>query len=166
MTIGLTKAARKDATHLCQVMPDGVAPAFAARLLVAVQKRAQMPIERAFGRILKKLPCPSEKINRSDLVQLLSDRFSQLTQGDSETAVSTNLQAMNSAIVGGHRIEIRGFGSFSVIHRAARMGRNPRSGAPVEIPAARVQHFKPGKALREAVDLPSKEFAPAKSQRK
>ena len=105
-------------------------------------------------------------MNRSDLVQLLSDRFSQLTQGDAETAVSTILEAMNSAMVRGHRIEIRGFGSFSVIHCASRMGRNPRSGAPVEIPAARVPHFKVGKALREAVDLPSEEVAPAKSQRK
>jgi len=108
-----------------------------------------------FGRILKKLPYPSEQMNRSDLVQLLSERFSQLTQGDAETAVSTILEAMNSAMVRGHRIEIRGFGSFSVIHRAARMGRNPRSGAPVKIPSARVPHFKPGKALRETVDLPS-----------
>ena len=105
-------------------------------------------------------------MNRSDLVQLLSDRFSQLTQGDAETAVSTILDAMNSAMVGGHRIEIRGFGSFSVIHRAPRMGRNPRSGASVEIPAVRVPHFKPGKALREAVDLPVDEVAPAKRQAK
>jgi integration host factor subunit beta len=108
-----------------------------------------------FVRILKKLPYPSEQMNRSDLVQLLSDPFSQLTQGDAETAVSTILEAMNSAMVRGHRIEIRGFSSFSVIHRASRMGRNPRSGAPVEIHAARVPHFKPGKALREAVDLPT-----------
>jgi integration host factor subunit beta len=97
-------------------------------------------------------------MNRSDLVQLLCDRFSQLTQWGAETAVSTILEAMNSAMVRGHRIEIRGFGSFSVIHRASRMGRNPRSGAPVEIPAARMPHFKPGKALREAVDLPTDGF--------
>ena len=63
----------------------------------------------------------------SDLVQLLSDRFSQLTQGGAETAVSTILEAMNSAMVRGHRIEIRGYGSFSVIHHASRMGHNPRS---------------------------------------
>ena len=79
---------------------------------------------------------------------------------------STILEAMNSAMVRGHRIEIRGFGSFSVIHRASRMGRNPRSGAPVEIPAARMPHFKPGKALREAVDLPTDEVAPTQSQAK
>lgn len=100
-------------------------------------------------------------MNRSDLLQLLSDRFSQLTQGDAETTI---LEAMNGAMARGHRIEIRGFGSFSVIHRASRIDRNPRSGAPVEIPAARVPHFKPGKALREAVDLPADKVAPAKSQ--
>jgi integration host factor subunit beta len=55
--------------------------------------------------------------------------------------------------VRGHRIEIRGFGSFSVNHRPPRMGRNPRSGEAVHIPSKRVPHFKPGKALREAVDL-------------
>lgn len=85
---------------------------------------------------------------------------------DAETAVSTILQATNSALVRGHRIEIRGFGGFSVIHRASRMGRNPRSGAPVEIPATRVSNFKPGKALREAVDLPADEVAPAQSHAK
>ena len=105
-------------------------------------------------------------MNRSDLVQLLSDRFSQLTQGDAETAVSTILEAIDSAMVRGHRIDIRGFGSFSVIHRASRIGLNPRSGASVEIPAARMPHFKPGKALREAVDLPADEVAPAQSQAK
>ena len=107
-------------------------------------------------RILKKLPYPSEQMNRSDLVQLLSDRFSQLTQGDAETAVSTILEAMNSAMVRGHCIEIRGFGSFTVVHRALRLGRNPRSGAAVDIPEQRAPHFKVGKALREAVDSPTK----------
>jgi integration host factor subunit beta len=60
---------------------------------------------------------------------------------------------MNDALVRGHRIEIRGFGSFSVNHRAPRLGRNPRNGESVEIPEKRVPHFKPGKALRESVDM-------------
>jgi integration host factor subunit beta len=55
-------------------------------------------------------------------------------------------------LVKGHRIEIRGFGSFTVNHRPARVGRNPRSGERVDIPEKRVPHFKPGKGLREAVD--------------
>ena len=91
-------------------------------------------------------------MNRSDLVEELAAHFDQLTQRDAEFAVKAILDAMNDALVRGHRIEIRGFGSFSVNHRAPRVGRNPRSGASVAIPEKRVVHFKPGKALREAVD--------------
>ena len=91
-------------------------------------------------------------MTRSDLVEELANRFSQLTHHDAEFAVKAILDAMNEAMVRGHRIEIRGFGSFSVNHHAPRMGRNPRSGESVAIPQRRVPHFKPGKALREAVD--------------
>ena len=91
-------------------------------------------------------------MTRSDLVEALAARFSHLTQRDEEYAVKTMLDAIGQALVQGHRIEVRGFGSFSVSHRPPRMGRNPRSGESVAIPAKRVPHFKPGKALREAVD--------------
>ncbi|MBT0570772.1 integration host factor subunit beta [Curvibacter sp. CHRR-16] len=91
-------------------------------------------------------------MNRSDLVDELSQRFSHLTHRDAELAVKTILDAMNDALAKGHRIEIRGFGSFSITRRPPRMGRNPRSGEQVAIPEKRVAHFKPGKALREAVD--------------
>jgi integration host factor subunit beta len=60
-------------------------------------------------------------------------------------------------MVKGHRIEIRGFGSFTVNHRPARIGRNPRSGERVDIPEKRVPHFKPGKGLRVAVDIPAQD---------
>ncbi|MGS0754670.1 integration host factor subunit beta [Roseateles sp. GG27B] len=83
---------------------------------------------------------------------MLAERFGQLTQRDSEFAVKTILDAMSDALARGHRIEIRGFGSFQVNHRPPRTGRNPRSGAQVMIPEKLVPHFKPGKALREAVD--------------
>ena len=99
-------------------------------------------------------------MTRSDLVEELAARFSQLTQRDAELAVKAILEAMNDALVRGHRIEIRGFGSFSVNYRAPRMGRNPRSGESVAIPEKRVPHFKPGKALREAVDFQSAPVAP------
>lgn len=95
------------------------------------------------------------QMNRSDLIESLAARFGQLTLRDIDSTVSAILDAMNSAMVRGHRIEIRGFGSFSVIHRASRFGRNPRSGAQVKIPEKRVPHFKPGKALRTAVDAPT-----------
>ncbi|AVS74093.1 integration host factor subunit beta [Paracidovorax cattleyae] len=91
-------------------------------------------------------------MTRSDLVEELAARFGQLTQRDAEAAVKTILDAVGDALVRGHRIEVRGFGSFSVNHRPPRMGRNPRSGEAVHIPEKRVPHFKPGKALREAVD--------------
>ncbi len=91
-------------------------------------------------------------MTRSDLIEELAARFRQLTQRDAEFAVKAILDAMNEALVRGHRIEIRGFGSFSVNHRSPRLGRNPRSGESVAIPEKHVPHFKPGKALREAVD--------------
>jgi integration host factor subunit beta len=91
-------------------------------------------------------------MTRSDLVNRLADRFAQLTQRDTEFAVRTMLDAMADALARGHRIEIRGFGSFSINRRPPRMGRNPRSGEKVVIEEKLVPHFKAGKALREAVD--------------
>jgi integration host factor subunit beta len=91
-------------------------------------------------------------MTRSDLVEDLAARFAQLTQRDADLAVKTILDAMGDALVRGHRIEIRGFGSFAINRRPPRLGRNPRSGESVAIPEKRVPHFKPGKALREAVD--------------
>ena len=91
-------------------------------------------------------------MTRSDLVEALANRFSQLTHRDTEFAVKAILDAMNDALVRGHRIEIRGFGSFTINRRPPRIGRNPRSGESVAIPEKRVPHFKPGKALRETVD--------------
>ena len=91
-------------------------------------------------------------MTRSDLVIQLAERFSQLTHRDTEFAVKTILDAMSAALAKGHRIEIRGFGSFSINRRPPRLGRNPRSGEQVVIAEKLVPHFKPGKALREAVD--------------
>jgi integration host factor subunit beta len=94
-------------------------------------------------------------MTRSELVEELAAKFSQLTQKDAEQAVKTILDAVSDALVRGHRVEIRGFGSFTVNHRAPRTGRNPRSGAEVNIPEKKVPHFKPGKALRELIDAPT-----------
>ncbi len=101
-------------------------------------------------------------MTRSDLVEELSARFGQLSQRDAEFAVKAILNAMGDALVRGHRIEIRGFGSFSVTHRPPRQGRNPRSGESVSIPEKRVPHFKPGKALREAVDAKTQSLQSAR----
>ena len=97
-------------------------------------------------------------MTRSDLVEELAVRFSQLTHRDAELAVKTILDAMGDTLVCGNRIEIRGFGSFSVNRRPPRMGRNPRSGESVAIPEKKVPHYKPGKALREGVDHRTEEL--------
>ena len=99
-------------------------------------------------------------MTRSDLVEELANQFPQLTHRDAEFAVNAILGAMNDALVRGHRIEIRGFGSFSISRRPPRIGRNPRSGESVAIPEKKVPHFKPGKALREAVDQRTPELKP------
>ena len=91
-------------------------------------------------------------MTRSDLVAALAERFGQLTQRDTEFAVKTMLDAMSDALARGHRIEIRGFGSFGLNHRPARIGRNPKSGDKVLVPEKFVPHFKAGKELRERVD--------------
>jgi integration host factor subunit beta len=91
-------------------------------------------------------------MSRYDLVTQLAERFGQLAHRDTEFAVKTILDAMSDALARGHRIEIRGFGSFSINRRPPRVGRNPRSGEQVAVAEKRVPHFKPGKALREAVD--------------
>lgn len=90
-------------------------------------------------------------MTRSELVNLLADRYPQLAHRDAEFAVKAILECMTDAMGKGHRIEIRGFGSFSITRRPPRIGRNPRSGEQVAIPEKLVPHFKPGKALRERV---------------
>ncbi|MCO4089058.1 MAG: integration host factor subunit beta [Limnohabitans sp.] len=105
-------------------------------------------------------------MTRSDLVEELAARFAQLTHRDAELAVKTVLDAMSDALAKGHRIEIRGFGSFSINRRPPRVGRNPRSGESVQIPEKRVPHFKPGKALREAVDTGTVVQSPKKAKPK
>jgi integration host factor subunit beta len=91
-------------------------------------------------------------MNRSDLVTEMAARFDQLSQIDAELAVNTILETIGSAMARGHRIEIRGFGAFSVNQQAPRMGRNPRNGDSVAVPERRIAHFKPGKELREKVN--------------
>lgn len=88
-------------------------------------------------------------MTRSELIDLLAERFEQLTHRDAEACVKTILNTMTQALEQGQRIEIRGFGSFSTHWRAPRAGRNPKTGESVDIPERRVPHFKPGKLLRD-----------------
>ena len=91
-------------------------------------------------------------MTKSELIEVLSRKQSQLAYKDIEIAVKTILEYMSSSLSNGERIEIRGFGSFSLHYRPARSGRNPKSGEPVSLPAKYVPHFKPGKELRERVN--------------
>lgn len=92
-------------------------------------------------------------MTKSELILRLAQRQPQLDQRDVELAVKGLLERMSAALEAGDRIEVRGFGSFSLHDRPSRMGRNPKTGGSVEVPDRRVPHFKPGKELRERVDL-------------
>ena len=91
-------------------------------------------------------------MTKSELIARLAARFPQLVAKDADFAVKMILDAMSEALVKGDRIEIRGFGSFSLNYRPPRVGRNPKSGEKVDVPEKWVPHFKAGKELRERVD--------------
>ncbi|RMF20177.1 MAG: integration host factor subunit beta [Gammaproteobacteria bacterium] len=91
-------------------------------------------------------------MTKSELVELIASKQPQLSVKDVELAVKTILDHMSHALSQGQRIEIRGFGSFSLHYRAPRVGRNPKTGETVQLPAKYVPHFKPGKELREQVN--------------
>ena len=93
-------------------------------------------------------------MTKSELIEALASRQPQLTSKDIESAVKTVLEYMAQTLANGERIEIRGFGSFSLHYRLPRVGRNPKSGEPVSLPAKYVPYFKPGKQMRERVDQP------------
>lgn len=92
-------------------------------------------------------------MTKSELIEHLAIRQPHLMHKDVELAVKLVLDKVSLALARDDRVEIRGFGSFSLHHRPARIGRNPKSGEPVAISAKRVPHFKPGKEMRERVNL-------------
>lgn len=91
-------------------------------------------------------------MTKSELIERLISRHDQLSVKDVELAVKTMLDHMTESLANGERIEIRGFGSFSLHYRAPRVGRNPKTGESVELDAKYVPHFKPGKNLRDQVN--------------
>ena len=93
-------------------------------------------------------------MTKSELIEKISASQDQLPPKDVELAVRMILERMTHALVTNQRTEIRGFGSFSLSFRPARLGRNPKSGERVQVPAKYVPHFKAGKELRERVDYP------------
>ena len=91
-------------------------------------------------------------MTKSELIETIAARQAQLSTKDVELAVKTVLEHMSQALSGDERIEIRGFGSFSLHYREPRRGRNPKTGDAVELTGKYVPHFKPGKELRERVN--------------
>ncbi|HEY3491163.1 MAG TPA: integration host factor subunit beta [Candidatus Deferrimicrobiaceae bacterium] len=91
-------------------------------------------------------------MTKSDLVEKLSEKVSNLTKKECEEIVDTVFENMKKALHKGEKIEIRGFGSFTVRTRRAKEGRNPKTGDKVAIPEKRIPFFKVGKELRELVN--------------
>ncbi len=91
-------------------------------------------------------------MTKSELIDRLAQRQTYLSHKDVELAVKLLLEHICQSLAEDERIEIRGFGSFSLHHRPPRVGRNPKTGEPVNIPPKRVPHFKPGKEMRERVN--------------
>jgi integration host factor subunit beta len=88
-------------------------------------------------------------VTKSELIERIADLQSQLSPKDVELAVKLMVEEMSSSLSTGSRIEIRGFGSFSLHYRASRTGRNPKTGSAVDLNGKYVPHFKPGKELRD-----------------
>jgi integration host factor beta subunit len=91
-------------------------------------------------------------MNKTDLAKLLAEK-AQLSKSDAEKAVTTLWDSIRDALIKGERVEIRGFGAFSVKHFDARDGRNPKTGENITIKARSLPRFKPGKNLKERLNL-------------
>ncbi len=91
-------------------------------------------------------------MTKSELIEILARKQPQLAYRDVELAVKTMIEHMGTNLANGERIEIRGFGSFSLHYRPPRTGRNPKTGDSVILGAKYVPHFKPGKEMRERVN--------------
>jgi len=91
-------------------------------------------------------------MTKSELIERISESQDQLSARDVELAVKLMLEYMSQILSSGERIEIRGFGSFSLHYREPRVGRNPKTGDSVVLAGKYVPHFKPGKEMRDRVN--------------
>jgi integration host factor subunit beta len=91
-------------------------------------------------------------MTKSELIEIIAKEQSHLAYRDVELAVKCMIEHMSQSLASGERIEIRGFGSFSLHYRPPRMGRNPKTGKTVALSGKYVPHFKPGKELRDRVN--------------
>ena len=104
------------------------------------------------GRAASPKPIGDSVMTKSELIELLAAKNSHLNHKDVELAVKSLIEQMSLSLSTGNRIEIRGFGSFSLHYRPPRMGRNPKTGDQVQVPPKRIPYFKPGKELRELIN--------------
>jgi len=95
---------------------------------------------------------------KSELLNLIASKQTQLSHADVVAAVNNILELMSKELANGGRIEIRGFGSFSLHYRAPKIARNPKTGAAVAVEQKHAIHFKPGTDLRKRVDDSSKQY--------
>lgn len=100
----------------------------------------------------RKLPAGGMSMTKSELIQRLAEANPHLYLRDVERIVTTIFDEITDALANGDRVELRGFGAFSVKERGARTGRNPRTGAAVEVPSKFIPYFKTGKQLREKLN--------------
>ncbi len=100
-------------------------------------------------------------LTKSELIQQLVNKQSYLSPKDVELSVKTLIEQMSDTLAQGGRIEIRGFGSFSLHYREPRVGRNPKTGSSVTLGGKHVPYFKPGKDLKDRVD--ASKLLPAKA---
>lgn len=97
-------------------------------------------------------------MTKSELIDRIAGKQTQLSSKDVELSVKAMIEYMSQVLSEGGRIEIRGFGSFSLHYRIPRVGRNPKTGTPVDLSGKYVPHFKPGKELRDRVNLSLETF--------
>jgi len=90
-------------------------------------------------------------MNKTDFVSAVAEKAS-MSKKDAEKALNAVIDVVKDALVAGEKVQLVGFGSFEVRERAARTGHNPRTKEVIEIPASRLPVFKPGKALKSAVE--------------
>lgn len=102
----------------------------------------------------------NQTMTKADLVAEV-ERVAELPRKDAEAAVETIFESIISALQSDDKIEIRGFGSFRTRERRGRTGRNPKTGAKVEVPAKKIPFFKPSKELKDYVNNPQPEDSPA-----
>lgn len=95
---------------------------------------------------------------KSELIRVLSEKFPTLKEKDVEFALNCIVDQLIDALAQGERIEIRGFGSFDLHHRAPRIARNPKTGEAVQLPKKVAVHFKPGREMRDRVNAARNQY--------